>query len=60
VQTEEDNDPALRLYTDSGYALINGYCSLMLPIRPETRGKLIGAMRHRDPAARSIESVARS
>ena len=38
VQTEEDNDPALRLYTDSGYALINGYCSLMLPIRPETRG----------------------
>jgi hypothetical protein len=38
VQTEEDNDPALRLYTDSGYALIHGYCSLMLPIRPETRG----------------------
>jgi len=38
VQTEEDNDPALRLYSDSGYALINGYCSLMLPIRPETRG----------------------
>ncbi len=38
VQTEEDNDPAVRLYTDSGYALINGYCSLMLPIRPETRG----------------------
>ena len=38
VQTEEDNDPALRLYTDSGYALITGYCSLMLPLRPETRG----------------------
>jgi GNAT superfamily N-acetyltransferase len=38
VQTEEDNDPALRLYTQSGYALINGYCSLMLPIGPETRG----------------------
>ena len=38
VQTEEDNDPALRLYTDSGYALINGYCSLMLPIRSETPG----------------------
>ena len=33
VQTEEDNDSALRLYTDSGYALINGYCSLMLPLR---------------------------
>jgi GNAT superfamily N-acetyltransferase len=32
VQTEEDNDPALRLYTDSGYRLISGYCSLMLPI----------------------------
>jgi len=38
VQTEEDNDPALRLYTGSGYALISGYCSLMLAIRPETRG----------------------
>lgn len=38
VQTEEDNDPALRLYTDRGYALINGDCSLMLPIPPETRG----------------------
>ena len=38
MQTEEDNDPALRLYTDSGYVLINGYCSLMLPIGPETRG----------------------
>ena len=39
VQTEDDNDPALRLYTDSGYGLINGYCSLMLPIRPaEPRG----------------------
>jgi ribosomal protein S18 acetylase RimI-like enzyme len=36
VQTEEDNDPALRLYTDSGYALINGYRSLILPIRPES------------------------
>ena len=38
VQTEEDNDPALRLYTDSGYTLIDGYCSLMLPLGPETRG----------------------
>ena len=38
LQTEEDNDAALRLYTDSGYTLINGYCSLMLPTSPETRG----------------------
>jgi ribosomal protein S18 acetylase RimI-like enzyme len=38
LQTEEDNDAALRLYTDSGYTLINGYYSLMLPISPETRG----------------------
>ena len=35
VQTEEDNDAALRLYTDSGYCLSSGYCSLMLPIGPE-------------------------
>ena len=38
LQTEDDNDPALRLYADSGYTLINGYCSLMLPTSPETRG----------------------
>ena len=38
VQTEEDNDPALSLYTDSGYSLISGHCSLMLPLGPETRG----------------------
>ena len=37
VQTEDDNDPALRLYADSGYALIKGYCSLMLPPGPEPR-----------------------
>lgn len=37
VQTEEDNDPALRLYTDSGYAPIKGYHSLMLPLSPEPR-----------------------
>ena len=37
VQTEDDNDPALRLYADSGYALIKGYCSLMLPLDPEPR-----------------------
>jgi GNAT superfamily N-acetyltransferase len=37
VQTEDDNDPALRLYTDSGYAPIKGYCSLMLPLGAEPR-----------------------
>ena len=37
MQTEDDNDPALRLYADSGYALIKGYCSLMLPLGPEPR-----------------------
>jgi GNAT superfamily N-acetyltransferase len=35
LQTEDDNDPALRLYADSGYAPIKGYCSLMLPLVPE-------------------------
>ena len=35
VQTEDDNEPALRLYADSGYSLITGYCSLMLPLDPE-------------------------
>jgi GNAT superfamily N-acetyltransferase len=37
VQTEDDNDSALRLYADSGYAPIKGYCSLMLPVGPEPR-----------------------
>lgn len=32
VQTEDDNDAALRLYTDAGYAPIEGYRSLVLPI----------------------------
>jgi ribosomal protein S18 acetylase RimI-like enzyme len=36
LQTEHDNDPALRLYADSGYAMIKGYCSLMLPLRSTT------------------------
>jgi GNAT superfamily N-acetyltransferase len=35
LQTEEDNDVALRLYADSGYAVVDGYCSLMLPLDPE-------------------------
>ncbi|MFL5942769.1 MAG: GNAT family N-acetyltransferase [Gaiellaceae bacterium] len=37
VQTEDDNEAALRLYADNGYALIKGYCSLMLPLGPEPR-----------------------
>ncbi|HZD86759.1 MAG TPA: GNAT family N-acetyltransferase [Gaiellaceae bacterium] len=37
VQTEDDNDPALRLYADSGYAAIEGYRSLMLPLDPNAR-----------------------
>lgn len=32
LQTEEDNDPALRLYAGSGYTLIKGYRSLTLPL----------------------------
>lgn len=35
LQTEDDNDPALRLYADSDYTLIRGYCSLVLPLGPE-------------------------
>jgi GNAT superfamily N-acetyltransferase len=37
LQTEDDNDPALRLYADSDYILIKGHCSLMLPLSPEPR-----------------------
>jgi GNAT superfamily N-acetyltransferase len=37
LQTEDDNEPALRLYADSGYAPIKGYCSLMLPLSSEPR-----------------------
>ena len=37
LQTGDDNDPALRLYADSDYTLIKGYCSLMLPLGPEPR-----------------------
>ena len=36
LQTEHDNGPALRLYADSGYAMIKGYWSLMLPLRSTT------------------------
>lgn len=34
LQTEDDNDPALRLYVDSNYTPVKGYCSLMLPLGP--------------------------
>jgi GNAT superfamily N-acetyltransferase len=37
VQTEDDNEPALRLYADSGFAPTEGYCSLTLPLGPEPR-----------------------
>jgi ribosomal protein S18 acetylase RimI-like enzyme len=37
LQTEENNDAALRLYAASGYAVVNGYCSLMLRLGPEPR-----------------------
>jgi GNAT superfamily N-acetyltransferase len=37
LQTEDDNDPALGLYADSGYTPIEGYRSLMLPLSPEPR-----------------------
>jgi GNAT superfamily N-acetyltransferase len=37
LQTEADNDPALRLYADSGYTPIDGYCSLVLPLGPDSR-----------------------
>lgn len=37
LQTEDDNDPALRLYAESDYTLVKGYCSLVLPLGPEPR-----------------------
>ncbi|HKB20923.1 MAG TPA: GNAT family N-acetyltransferase [Gaiellaceae bacterium] len=37
LQTEDDNEPALRLYADSGYVPIKGYCSLMLPLSSGAR-----------------------
>lgn len=35
VQTEDDNDPALRLYAENGYVVIDGYRSLLLPLGRE-------------------------
>ncbi len=37
LQTEDENDAALRLYAGSGYTLIEGYRSLMLPLDAEPR-----------------------
>jgi GNAT superfamily N-acetyltransferase len=37
VQTEDDNNPALRLYADSGYVLANGYCTLILRLAAAPR-----------------------
>ncbi len=38
LQTEADNIPALRLYGESGYTAVEGYCSLTLPLTPDFRG----------------------
>ena len=35
LQTEDDNQPALRLYEASGYTVVSGYCSLLLPLGPK-------------------------
>lgn len=32
LQTENDDDPALRLYAESGYTSVEGYRSLTLPL----------------------------
>jgi ribosomal protein S18 acetylase RimI-like enzyme len=38
LQTEADNTSALRLYAESGYTTVEGYCSLTLPLTPDFRG----------------------
>ena len=35
LQTEVDNTPALRLYAESGYTTIDGYCTLSLSLQPD-------------------------
>ena len=35
LQTEADNTAALRLYAESGYTIVDGYCSLALPLTPD-------------------------
>jgi ribosomal protein S18 acetylase RimI-like enzyme len=37
LQTEDDNEAALRLYAENGYALVDGHCSLLLPLGLEPR-----------------------
>lgn len=37
LQTENDNEPALLLYAESGYTLVEGYRSLTLPLSPDSR-----------------------
>ena len=39
LQTEQDNEAAMRLYEDSGYTVVRGYCSLMLPLSPTIEGR---------------------
>ncbi len=34
LQTEANNTPALRLYAERGYEVVEGYCSLALPLKP--------------------------
>ena len=38
LQTEDDNEPAHRLYAESGYTLVEGYRSLTLPLSSDFRG----------------------
>jgi ribosomal protein S18 acetylase RimI-like enzyme len=37
LQTEADNAPALRLYAESGYTTVEGYRSLALELKPDSR-----------------------
>jgi ribosomal protein S18 acetylase RimI-like enzyme len=37
LQTENDNDAALRLYTESGFVAVSGYRSLVLPLDLDPR-----------------------
>jgi hypothetical protein len=38
VALEDDNEPAHRLYAESGYTLVEGYRPLTLPLSPDFRG----------------------